>query len=135
MARELVERLPFIDVAAKTIEFEDGRAEIVEPFAVAKYCVSIRLFESFQRATGYVTDSERVDGKEYRINEIVEHFSERERPDQPAYCVSWSDARHFCDWAGVRLPTEAEWLAASLIDMGIYDRDRGEYPPWCDAQG
>jgi hypothetical protein len=126
---------PFIDVAAKTVEFEDGHTEFVEPFSISKHCISIRFFQEFQEATGYVTESERAGGEVYWMNELVEHFSDRERPGQPAFCVSLADAQEFCDWAGFRLPTEAEWLAAMLIDIRIYDTDRGEYPSWCDAQG
>lgn len=78
-------------------------------FWLAVHPVTNRQYHRFVRETGhrppspvYKTDTWPRDW--LRGNEYV-----KERADYPVVDVDWHDAIAYCDWAGLRLPTELEW--------------------------
>lgn len=50
------------------------------------------------------------------------NWGEMDRVDHPINCVTWQQAQGYCEWAGRRLCTEAEWEKAARGSQG------GTYP-------
>ena len=69
-------------------------------YYIDTYEVSNEKYGQFMRATGHPAPAYWDDP---RLNGAA----------QPVVGVNWYDAKAFCEWAGKRLPTEAEWENAA----------------------
>ena len=105
----------------------------LDVYYISRVPVTQGHYQRFVRATGHRAPYEKP-GLLNLYDEIFNWNQERRTPPKgrkhhPVVLVDWSDASAFCEWAGLRLPSEAEWEKAASWDPGT--RTKRIYP-WGD---
>ncbi|MBS7807303.1 formylglycine-generating enzyme family protein [Variovorax sp. PCZ-1] len=129
-----------------------AQAEDMQPirgFAIDKTEVSIEQFARYSQATGFVTAAEKAGGGSTYEGGWVQRkgwtwrmpFGLPTSSKEPAVHITFSEAKAYCQWAGKRLPTDAEWMEAAYTERrasppaGFATGQTYPYPTGSSPQG
>jgi Sulfatase-modifying factor enzyme 1/Domain of unknown function (DUF4062)/NACHT domain len=89
----------------------------IDSFEIGRYPVTVAEYRRFVEDEGYQHERWWKAGG-FGSTEPQEWEEQKEHPNRPVTGVTWFEASAYCAWAGVRLPTEAEWDRAAAGTEG-----------------
>ena len=121
----------------------------IRGFAIDRKEVSIAQFARYAQASGIVTTAEKAGGGSTYEGGWVQRtgwtwrtpFGLQASDNEPAVHISFAEARAYCQWAGKRLPTDAEWMEAAYTERraqppaGFSTGQTYPYPTGSSPQG
>jgi formylglycine-generating enzyme required for sulfatase activity len=97
---------------------------LTKPFCMGTHAVTVGQFKAFVKEFDYQTEAEKGNGAtrlfpgrtwEQDAKANWRNPGYEQTDNHPVVCVSWNDAKAFCDWLSAKehktyaLPTEAQW--------------------------
>jgi len=66
---------------------------------------------------------------------VISQFTDPSYTNHPVAYVNWNKAKAYCEWAGRKLPSEAEWeKAVRGVDGNIFLDMTGTIPEWTNSE-
>ncbi|MBY0408999.1 MAG: formylglycine-generating enzyme family protein [Burkholderiaceae bacterium] len=101
--------------------------QLLDGTSMARTETTVGQFGRFVQSTGLITQAERQGGGEvYEVGWVRKAGWTWRTPygpqapavaDEPAVHVTYDEAQAFCQWAGGRLPSDAQWVRAAYTEQ------------------